>query len=286
MVAVDKSPRFTAFWAARGGSLSGLRTSKNWLLNGSGSGDAGDIWTPAMTKAVANLPPTRSRRRPTRSSTAPRRRSPARAACQRRRHGPSWSPTASRWCSGPPTTTLLRGRTSARRATGSWVAPATSTTRRARGPVRSRLRPRRRDRSSGRRRRTDRRRLCRVRRVRGAERLHVAPGHRGGAAGRSATDAGAAHLRHAPVDGPPQPGPVGRQPRRPAAGPRRDDGRQPVAAPGAADGVRGVLQRLFEFPGVFVFGSNDYFAPSPVNPLRYLGMARRTQAAARGAPPP
>ena len=58
MVAVDKSPRFTAFWAARNGSLSGLRTSKNWLLNGSGSGDAGDIWTPAMTKAVANLPAT------------------------------------------------------------------------------------------------------------------------------------------------------------------------------------------------------------------------------------
>lgn len=33
--------------------------------------------------------------------------------------------------------------------------------------------------------------------------------------------------------------------------------------------------RLFAFPGVFVFGSNDYFAPSPVNPLRYLGLARR-----------
>ena len=56
MVAVDKSPRFSAFWAARGGSLSGLRLSTGWLLNGSGSGDAGDIWTPAMTKAVAGLP--------------------------------------------------------------------------------------------------------------------------------------------------------------------------------------------------------------------------------------
>jgi predicted MPP superfamily phosphohydrolase len=33
--------------------------------------------------------------------------------------------------------------------------------------------------------------------------------------------------------------------------------------------------RLFAFPGVFVFGSNDYFAPSPVNPLRYLGLARK-----------
>jgi membrane peptidoglycan carboxypeptidase len=58
MVAVDKSPRDAAFWAARGGSLSGLRLSTGWLLNGSGSGDAGDIWTPAMTKAVAGLPPT------------------------------------------------------------------------------------------------------------------------------------------------------------------------------------------------------------------------------------
>jgi membrane peptidoglycan carboxypeptidase len=56
MVAVDKSPRFSAFWAARGGSLSGLRLSTGWLLNGSGSGDAGDIWTPAMTSATADLP--------------------------------------------------------------------------------------------------------------------------------------------------------------------------------------------------------------------------------------
>ena len=56
MVAVDKSPRFSAFWAARGGSLSGLRLSTGWQLNGSGSGDAGDIWTPAMTKATAGLP--------------------------------------------------------------------------------------------------------------------------------------------------------------------------------------------------------------------------------------
>jgi membrane peptidoglycan carboxypeptidase len=58
MVAVDKSPRYAAFWAARNGSLSGLLTSKNWRLNGSGSGDAGDLWTPAMTKATAGLPAT------------------------------------------------------------------------------------------------------------------------------------------------------------------------------------------------------------------------------------
>lgn len=30
--------------------------------------------------------------------------------------------------------------------------------------------------------------------------------------------------------------------------------------------------RLFSVPGVFVFGSNDYFAPNPVNPLKYLGI--------------
>ncbi len=30
--------------------------------------------------------------------------------------------------------------------------------------------------------------------------------------------------------------------------------------------------RLFAIPGVFVFGSNDYFAPNPVNPLKYLGI--------------
>jgi hypothetical protein len=58
MVAVDKSPRYTSYWAAHGGSLSGLRLSTGWVLNGSGSGDAGDIWTPAMTKAVAGLPAT------------------------------------------------------------------------------------------------------------------------------------------------------------------------------------------------------------------------------------
>ncbi len=58
MVAVDKSPQFSSYWAAHGGSLSGIRLSTGWVLNGSGSGDAGDIWTPAMTKAVAGLPAT------------------------------------------------------------------------------------------------------------------------------------------------------------------------------------------------------------------------------------
>ncbi|WP_369831008.1 metallophosphoesterase [Corynebacterium sp. 13CS0277] len=42
---------------------------------------------------------------------------------------------------------------------------------------------------------------------------------------------------------------------------------------GAADAVPGVLRALdplFQFPGVFVFGSNDYFGPRPVNPVGYL----------------
>jgi membrane peptidoglycan carboxypeptidase len=58
MVAIDKSPQYASYWAAHGGSLSGIRLSTGWVLNGSGSGDAGDLWTPAMTKATSNLPPT------------------------------------------------------------------------------------------------------------------------------------------------------------------------------------------------------------------------------------
>jgi len=56
MVAIDKSPRFTPYWAAHRNSLKGLRLPSGWSLEGSGSGDAGDIWTPAMTRATANLP--------------------------------------------------------------------------------------------------------------------------------------------------------------------------------------------------------------------------------------
>lgn len=42
---------------------------------------------------------------------------------------------------------------------------------------------------------------------------------------------------------------------------------------GEKEGVPGVLRALgplLERPGVFVFGSNDYFAPRPVNPFIYL----------------
>jgi predicted MPP superfamily phosphohydrolase len=38
------------------------------------------------------------------------------------------------------------------------------------------------------------------------------------------------------------------------------------AVPTVLDSLGGLLDR----PGVFVFGSNDYFAPTPRNPLRYL----------------
>jgi membrane peptidoglycan carboxypeptidase len=56
MVAVDKAPRFQPYWAAHPRLLQGLTLSTHWYLTGTGSGDAGDIWTPAMTKATAGLP--------------------------------------------------------------------------------------------------------------------------------------------------------------------------------------------------------------------------------------
>lgn len=40
-----------------------------------------------------------------------------------------------------------------------------------------------------------------------------------------------------------------------------------------ADAIPGVLEALdplFDVPGAFVLGSNDYFAPKPINPARYL----------------
>ena len=50
-----------------------------------------------------------------------------------------------------------------------------------------------------------------------------------------------------------------------------------LSQPEALPMVYQAYARLFAFPGVFVFGSNDYFAPSPVNPLSYLGFARERQ---------
>ncbi len=62
MIAIDKDPRFKAFWDSRGGSLKGYALAypdgRRWVLEGSGSGDAGEIWKPAMTAALANRPKT------------------------------------------------------------------------------------------------------------------------------------------------------------------------------------------------------------------------------------
>lgn len=43
-----------------------------------------------------------------------------------------------------------------------------------------------------------------------------------------------------------------------------------LAHPGSVEPLLAALGRLLDVPGVFVFGSNDYFAPTLRNPLRYL----------------
>ena len=58
MIAIDKAPRYKSYWDAHGGSLKRLTLPSGYPLEGSGSGDAGDIWKPAMTQALANLPRT------------------------------------------------------------------------------------------------------------------------------------------------------------------------------------------------------------------------------------
>lgn len=51
----------------------------------------------------------------------------------------------------------------------------------------------------------------------------------------------------------------------------------------AVPAVLRALGPLLAFPGVFVFGSNDYYAPKPKNPARYL---TRTRKRIRGRPLP
>ncbi|SDS54420.1 metallophosphoesterase [Microlunatus soli] len=46
--------------------------------------------------------------------------------------------------------------------------------------------------------------------------------------------------------------------------------------PDAVPYVTTALGRLLETPGVFVWGSNDYFGPKPKNPLRYLKKRQHT----------
>ncbi|HZK04616.1 MAG TPA: metallophosphoesterase [Actinomycetaceae bacterium] len=43
-----------------------------------------------------------------------------------------------------------------------------------------------------------------------------------------------------------------------------------MASPLAVPAVLGALGELLDIPGVFVFGSNDYFGPRPRNPLQYM----------------
>lgn len=43
-----------------------------------------------------------------------------------------------------------------------------------------------------------------------------------------------------------------------------------IAHEDAIPHVLDTLEPLFAFPGVFVFGSNDYFAPKPLNPAKYI----------------
>jgi uncharacterized protein len=51
----------------------------------------------------------------------------------------------------------------------------------------------------------------------------------------------------------------------------------------AVPAVLRAVEPLLPLPGVFVFGSNDYYAPRPKNPVRYL---TRSHKAARDAPLP
>ena len=44
-----------------------------------------------------------------------------------------------------------------------------------------------------------------------------------------------------------------------------------LSAENAIPAVLRSLEPLFDFPGVFVPGNNDYYAPKPKNPLRYFG---------------
>ena len=53
-----------------------------------------------------------------------------------------------------------------------------------------------------------------------------------------------------------------------------------LAALDAVPGALRAMEPLFAYPGVFVMGSNDYFAPVPKNPARYL--TRRHAHAPRG----
>ena len=48
-----------------------------------------------------------------------------------------------------------------------------------------------------------------------------------------------------------------------------------LAHPRAVPSAMAALSPLLAFPGLFVFGSNDYFGPTPKNPARYLVKSRK-----------
>jgi predicted MPP superfamily phosphohydrolase len=54
-----------------------------------------------------------------------------------------------------------------------------------------------------------------------------------------------------------------------------------LAALDAVPGVLRALEPLFAFPGAFVMGSNDYYAPIPKNPARYLTLRHAEAPAGR-----
>jgi len=56
-----------------------------------------------------------------------------------------------------------------------------------------------------------------------------------------------------------------------------------LAHPKAVPGVLNALGPLLQRPGLFVFGSNDYFGPTPKNPARYL---KKSERRIHGAPLP
>jgi uncharacterized protein len=53
-----------------------------------------------------------------------------------------------------------------------------------------------------------------------------------------------------------------------------------LAHPRAVPSVVQSLSDLLSVPGIFVFGSNDYFGPRPKNPLNYLSNGRHSPSAA------
>lgn len=55
-----------------------------------------------------------------------------------------------------------------------------------------------------------------------------------------------------------------------------------LSSPDGVDRVGATLGGLLDVPGVFVFGSNDYFAAKPINPAKYLrGPSKRYRRALR-----